>query len=46
MAKTILVFYNLSYFFKKKKKIDVDLFSPCFDMESPYYKKKKIYTPI
>ena len=33
MAKTIQVPYILSYFFIKMVFFDVDLFSPCFDME-------------
>ena len=36
-AKSITVPYILSYFFIKMFFFDVDLFSPCFDMESPYY---------
>ena len=34
-AKTIKVPFIFSYFFIKMLFFDVDLFSPCFDMESP-----------
>ena len=36
-AKPMYVPYILSYFFTKMLLFDVDLSSPCFDMESPCY---------